>query len=96
MKKSAFLFVALTILTLIGVLGQKDYKGKVIDANTQKVIPFVNIGIVAQGIGTVSDEDGLFHLYFEKDEVAPTAVVLFFRLGVRSFKHPSGRNAINL
>ena len=88
MKKSAFLFVALTILTVIGVLGQKDYKGKVIDANTQKVIPFVNIGIVAQGIGTVSDEDGLFHLYFEKDEVAPTAVVLFSALGYAPLNIP--------
>ena len=52
------------------------------------MIPFVNIGIVAQGIGTVSDEDGLFHLYFEKDEVAPTAVILFSALGYAPLNIP--------
>ncbi|MEM1260144.1 MAG: carboxypeptidase-like regulatory domain-containing protein, partial [Bacteroidota bacterium] len=75
------------LMTLNGV-AQKDYKGKVLDAKTSEVIPYVNIGIVEQGIGTVSDEEGLFHLYFEKDEVAPTAIILFSALGYAPLNIP--------
>ena len=75
--------VLLIFLFTTGFLGygQRDYKGKVIDAATNKVIPYVNIGIVEKGIGTVSDEEGLFHLYFEKSEVESTAIILFSSLG---------------
>ena len=62
-------------------MAQKDYKGKVVDAVSNKVIPYVNIGIVEQGIGTVSDEDGLFHLYIKKNEEDKSAMVLFSALG---------------
>ncbi|UPT66351.1 MAG: carboxypeptidase-like regulatory domain-containing protein [Sphingobacteriales bacterium JAD_PAG50586_3] len=36
------------------------YTNKVIDATTKKAIPFVNIGVLHKGIGTVSDEQGNF------------------------------------
>ncbi|NNM18699.1 MAG: carboxypeptidase-like regulatory domain-containing protein [Croceitalea sp.] len=64
---------------------QKDYKGRVIDAITKKPIPFVNIGIVDAGIGTVSNEEGLFHLYLEKNKFEPTAQILFSALGYETF-----------
>lgn len=82
-----------TILVIFGlvcswIFPQKDYKGKVVDAQTGRAIPYVNIGIVSQGIGTVSDEEGLFHLYFEKGEVEPTAVILFSALGYAPINIP--------
>ncbi|MBK7183333.1 MAG: carboxypeptidase-like regulatory domain-containing protein [Bacteroidetes bacterium] len=38
-------------------------KGKVIDAGSKKEIPYVNIGVVGKGIGTVSDANGDFVIY---------------------------------
>jgi hypothetical protein len=75
--------VLLIFLFATGFLGygQRDYKGKVIDAATNKVIPYVNIGIIEKGIGTVSDEEGHFHLYFQKNEVETTSIILFSALG---------------
>lgn len=39
-----------------------QYKGKVVDQKTTKPIEFVNIGIIGKGIGTVTDENGMFAL----------------------------------
>jgi len=58
------------------------------DSKTGETIPYVNIGIVEKGIGTVSDEEGLFHLYFEKNEVESTDIVLFSALGYAPLKIP--------
>ncbi|BFP42911.1 hypothetical protein FGF1_37560 [Flavobacteriaceae bacterium GF1] len=69
-------------------VGQKDYKGKVVDSKTGEPIPYVNIGIVEKGIGTVSDEEGLFHLYFQKNKVESEAIILFSALGYGSLNIP--------
>lgn len=81
MVRQIVLFFTLCGLAMISAVAQKDYKGKVVDAANNQVIPYVNIGIVEQGIGTVSDEEGLFHLYFEKNEIESTAIILFSALG---------------
>lgn len=89
MKSRTLTITLLYFVAIVwGVYSQKDYKGKVVDAQTGQVIPYVNIGIVEQGIGTVSDEEGLFHLYFEKGEVEPTAVILFSALGYAPINIP--------
>jgi hypothetical protein len=82
MKKRFYTFA----LILFGFIlhGQKEYKGKVINAETGEPIPFVNIGIIEKGIGTVSDEEGLFYLSLEKNEVEETSKVLFSALGFKS------------
>jgi hypothetical protein len=41
---------------------QLDLVGQVIDAATQEPLPYVNIGLVNQNIGTVTDEAGYFEL----------------------------------
>ena len=89
MKKSLILFYIVGCLIIVKGFSQKDYKGKVIDADTGLAIPYVNIGIVEQGIGTVSNEEGLFHLYFEKDGVEPEAIILFSALGYASLNIPT-------
>ena len=88
MKGPQILFLILTYGIVTTCLAQQDYKGKVVDAQTGDIIPYVNIGIVEQGIGTVSDEEGLFHLYFKKNEVEPTAVILFSALGYAPLNIP--------
>ena len=36
----------------------KIAKGRIIDAETKQVIPYVNIGVFQKNIGTVSNENG--------------------------------------
>jgi hypothetical protein len=68
-------------LSLINVYGQKDFKGKLIDAKSKEPLPYVNIGIVDKGVGTVSDEEGIFHLTLNKEVIAEDDVILFSSLG---------------
>ncbi|MCB0372891.1 MAG: carboxypeptidase-like regulatory domain-containing protein [Muricauda sp.] len=55
-------------------------KGVVLDESTGLPIPFVNIGILSESLGTVSNEEGKFHLIFKK-EVASDAMVQITSLG---------------
>ena len=80
------LFVAF-ILTTTSV-AQKDYKGKIIDAQTGLPIPYVNIGIVNMGVGTVSDEKGLFHLELSPGILTTDEAILFSSLGYKPLKIP--------
>lgn len=70
------------------VNGQKDYKGRVIDDSTKQPIPYVNIGIKEAGVGTVSDEEGLFHMYIKPEDLKPNATILFSALGYETLYLP--------
>ncbi|WP_422859751.1 carboxypeptidase-like regulatory domain-containing protein [Flagellimonas sp. S174] len=70
------------------VSAQKEYKGRVLDAKTNTPIPYVNIGIVNKGIGTVTDEEGLFHLSMDAIKSFPDENILFSSLGYKPFKIP--------
>ena len=82
---SAFLFV---IVFPLLACAQQDYKGRVLDAKTNTPIPYVNIGVVDRGIGTVSQEDGLFHLSLDKSEFGANDKVLFSSLGYENLEIP--------
>ncbi len=69
-------------------MAQVDFKGKLIDAKTGNPVPYVNIGIVDKGIGTVSDEEGLFHLEFDPKRYELDDVILFSSLGYESLEIP--------
>ena len=56
------LFLLVLILNYVSSFGQTELIGQVIDALTEEPIPFVNIGLVDENIGTVSDEQGYFQL----------------------------------
>ncbi|GGG43833.1 hypothetical protein GCM10011414_11840 [Croceivirga lutea] len=89
MKNSIIPYVLLPIfLFTIAVSAQKDYKGRVIDGKSKEPIPYVNIGIKEAGVGTVSDEDGLFHLYLDLNKYEPTAKILFSALGYETLFIP--------
>lgn len=49
-------------------------------------LPYVNIGVFGKGIGTVSDEDGIFHLTIDKSRLAPTDIVQFSSMGFGTIK----------
>jgi hypothetical protein len=60
--KIVFLFLAMSFFGY----AQNTYviKGEIVDASSGLGIPYVNIGIVGESIGTVSNDDGAFFLEF--------------------------------
>ncbi len=87
--KPFFGFSVIFTLLFSNVLSaQLDYKGKIIDGKSGHPIPYVNVGIVEKGIGTVSDEEGMFHLEFNPDLYASSDVVLFSSLGYEKLEIP--------
>jgi len=86
-KLTNYLFFAFSFFTIV-VGAQKDYKGRVVDANTKEPLAYVNIGVQEAGIGTVSDEEGLFHMYLEQDKIESNAQILFSSLGYETLYIP--------
>ena len=86
--QKAYLSIALFLFQLSFSNAQQDFKGKVIDAKTKEPIPYVNIGIIDAGIGTVSDEKGLFHLPIDIKQFSKDSQILFSALGYETFYTP--------
>lgn len=68
--------------------GQLAYEGVVTDADTGKPIPFVNIGIVDRGIGTISNEEGEFLLQFRPSEIENGDIIRMSSLGYLPYEVP--------
>ena len=60
--KSYSLYLLLICFNIQFGICQVDLVGQVIDAATEEPLPYVNIGLVNQNIGTVTDEAGYFVL----------------------------------
>lgn len=60
-----FLSVCLFIISL-GLSAQTVLKGTLKDAASGETLPFVNLGLLHKNIGTVSDDNGVFHLAVPK------------------------------
>ena len=52
----------LVLLTPFAIYSQIDLKIQLLDSLTKKPIEFVNVGVLSKGFGTVTDENGFFHL----------------------------------
>lgn len=72
----------------VALQGQLAYEGVVLDADTGTPIPFVNIGIVDRGVGTISNENGEFLLEFRPREVQQGDIVRISSLGYIPRKIP--------
>ena len=70
MEKAVLLIVtSLLVLTSVCLsaqtslpAGSKKIIGQIVDAETNKSLPYVNIGVIGKNVGTVSWIDGSFHL----------------------------------
>lgn len=60
---------------------QIDYKGQILDAKTQEPLAYVNIGIVGKGVGTVTDEEGLFYLAIDTSKFEGADIIQISSLG---------------
>lgn len=79
-----FQFIFLLIIN--SVLGQDTYKGLVVDKTTKQPLPFVNIGVVGKGMGTVSDEQGLFYLYLNDNKILSNDIIQISSLGYQTIE----------
>ncbi|MCE2611993.1 carboxypeptidase-like regulatory domain-containing protein [Flavobacteriaceae bacterium D16] len=82
------LLVFLFVLAYSVVHAQLAFEGEVLDAATGKPIPFVNIGIVDRGIGTITNENGEFLLEFRRSEVDKGDIIRISSLGYLSHEIP--------
>ncbi len=85
-------FFSILIFLLSNPLqAQLAYLGRVVDADTGKPIPFVNIGVVNRGIGTVSNEKGDFLLQFRREDVQSGDILRVSSLGYVPSEVPLSR-----
>ena len=68
--------------------GQINYKGQILDAKTEQPLPYVNIGIIGKGVGTVSDEEGFFYLEIDRSRYEVTAEIQISSLGYETLDIP--------
>tara|TARA_R110002167_G_scaffold365445_2_gene590223 strand:- start:12 stop:869 length:858 start_codon:yes stop_codon:yes gene_type:complete len=73
MKKLHFTILILTIYNI----SYGQIKRKIVDAESKERIPFVNIWVENEDIGTISNEDGFFML----QNIADTKIIVFSATG---------------
>lgn len=61
------------------------------DANTSDALPYVNIGILNKGFGTVTDESGRFHLVIDTLVFNKDDIVQISSLGYETIRIPIGQ-----
>ncbi len=74
----AFLLLVLLPVLPTALLG-KSFKGKVLEKDSQIPLAYVNVGLVSQNLGTVTDEQGVFEL--EIPDKFGTATMRFSLIG---------------
>ncbi len=85
MKKSLFVFAFFYLSQF--AFAQDDYvtiSGKVVDRESQKSLEMVNIHYEGKAIGTVSNSEGGFEIYYSAKKSSP--VLLFSFIGYKTFR----------
>ncbi len=65
---------------------QIEFAGRIVDAKTEQSLPYVNIGIVAKGLGTVSNEEGFFYLSIDTLLTQETDIIQISSLGYETIE----------
>lgn len=61
------IFSSTIVLFTCSLFSQKVVSGSIVDSETNETIPYVNIGILKQSLGTVSNEAGKFEFEVQDD-----------------------------
>ena len=77
-----FFTLFLLMISLNLVQAQSYIQGTVSNPDTGEPVPFVNIGIIKVGVGTVSDENGQYRLRLPE----PQAIVTFSAIGYQTLE----------
>ncbi|WP_171017296.1 carboxypeptidase-like regulatory domain-containing protein [Maribacter sp. ACAM166] len=70
------------------LLSQTYFKGIVLDADTGFSLPYVNIGFIDKGLGTVSDENGSFNFSFDASKLSSLDTLKVSSIAYKEFKLP--------
>ncbi|PQJ20675.1 carboxypeptidase-like regulatory domain-containing protein [Tenacibaculum sp. SG-28] len=84
----SFITTLFFIITLLPVHAQYEItiEAYVLDETTKVPIPYVNVGFLGKGIGTVTNEKGFFTLKYDEDKVWEGEILQFSHLGYESLK----------
>ena len=87
MQKCVFF---LFLCTNFYVFGQNQYAGVVKDFDTNEALPYVNIGILNKGIGTVTNENGRFLFDFDFSKISKTDTIQISSVGYETIQKVIG------
>ena len=87
LKRYKYLFFFYFLCALnFSVFAQDQVRGVVIDSDTKETLPFVNIGIINKGVGTVSNFDGKFYLEIDKANFSNNDILQFSSVGYKTIQ----------
>ncbi|WP_299213192.1 carboxypeptidase-like regulatory domain-containing protein [uncultured Aquimarina sp.] len=87
--KSKIIFLLICTLFISGFISAQyeiTIDAYVLDRDTQKAIPFVNVGFLDEGIGTVSDQNGHIFLQYDEQEINRSNVFQLSSLGYKTMQ----------
>ncbi len=99
MKKNTILLLCFLICSFYIVDTQAQYlskgsfttlKARIIHKDSKKPIPFVNVGFIGKGIGSVTDTQGYFELTYLTDKIKKSDVIQFSMIGFKTKQIPIG------
>ena len=76
-------YVLMVLFSFLNVIAYAQIKGKVIDENNQP-IPYVNILVENENIGTTSDLDGSFSLGIKEEKILIFSILGYEKLKIKS------------
>ena len=76
----------LFLCTSFYVNGQSQYDGVIKDLETNKAMPYVNIGVANKGVGTVTNENGEFSLFFDFRRISKSDTIQISSVGYKTIK----------
>tara|TARA_R110000765_G_scaffold99110_4_gene186071 strand:- start:1582 stop:4206 length:2625 start_codon:yes stop_codon:yes gene_type:complete len=87
LNRSLLIIIWIGLLFLSkSVLSQTIFKGVVLDADTGLSLPYVNIGFIDRGLGTVSEENGAFNFLFDAASLSSLDTLKISSIGYKEFK----------
>ncbi len=81
MKYLSIFFLCTLTSTVVLAQDYNTIAAKIIDAETNQPVEFVNIGFIDKGIGTVSGRDGTFKLTYEIDTITYDDILQISSIG---------------
>ncbi len=97
MKRNTILLICFLICSFYILDIQAQYlsegsytniKAKIVHKDTKQPIPFVNVGFVGKGIGSVTDAQGYFDLTYASNKIKKTDVIQFSMIGFKTKQIP--------
>lgn len=85
-NKLIIFFATLFYTTSLFAQYEVTIEAFVLNKETNRPIPYVNIGFIKKSIGTVSKEDGKFTLIYHEDIIGGKELLQFSALGYRTLK----------